>query len=144
MKKYIKTFKKKQNADSCQNVNYIKATFTHAVMIGQYFNKKELSSELKDFIINKNRHNGKYIYNVEIGYSAAYPKDKLKVFIYSNMAFIVPRICDIVQKETEINNYDPVLQSIAKKEALLTQYKQRNKYEVHKWWLCLNVQKMHI
>lgn len=110
-------------------------------MIGQYFNKKELSSELKDFIINKNRHNGKYIYNVEIGYSAAYPKDKLKVFIYSNMAFIVPRICDIVQKETEINNYDPVLQSIAKKEALLTQYKQRNKYEVHKWWLCLNVQK---
>lgn len=136
-----KDIQKKQNADSCQNVNYIKATFTHAVMIGQYFNKKELASELKDFIINKNRRDGKYICNVEIGYSAAYPNDKLKVFIYSNMAFMVPRICDIVQqqKETGINNYDPVLQSIAKKEALLTQYKQRNKYEVHKWWLCINV-----
>ena len=59
-----KDIQKKQNADSCQNVNYIKATFTHAVMIGQYFNKKELSSELKDFIINKNRHNGKYIYTM--------------------------------------------------------------------------------
>ena len=72
----------------------------------------------RDFIFDKSKHNGEYVCQVDVGYSAFYPENSPKILVYSNMAYIVPRICDVVQmqKEAGIDDNDPVLRSIAVKE----------------------------
>ena len=140
----VEDIQKEDKANLYQKVNYIDVTFTHEVMIGANFDKDKLILELKDLIINKNKHDGEYVFQVDIGYSVFYPENGLKVSLNSNMMYIVPRISDVVQiqKDAGVENYDPVLQSIAQKEKKLVDYKQKCKYAVHKWWLCINFPEM--
>lgn len=142
-KEVIEDIKKTTNISSYKKINFISATFTHEVMIGEYFDKERLKSELKEFIFDKSKHNGEYVCQVDVGYSALYPENLPKVLVHSNMAYIVPRICDIVkmQKEAGIEDNDPVLRSIAVKEKKLVDYKLNCKSPVHEWWLCINIPK---
>ncbi len=142
-KEVINDIKATVNINSYKKINYISATFTHEVMTGEYFDKKRLKSELRDFIFDKSKHNGEYVCQVDVGYSAFYPENFPKILVYSNMAYIVPRICDVVQmqKEAGIDDNDPVLRSIAVKEKKLVDYKLNCKSSVHEWWLCINIPK---
>ena len=114
----VEDIQKEDKSNLYQKVNYIDVTFTHEVMIGANFDKDKLILELKDLIINKNKYDGEYVFQVDIGYSVFYPENGLKVSLNSNMMYIVPRISDVVQiqKDAGVENYDPVLQSIAQKE----------------------------
>lgn len=129
--------------NSYEKINYMSVTFTHEVMTGEYFDKKRLKSELRDFIFDKSKHDGEYVCQVDVGYSVLYPKNTLKILLNSNMAYIVPRICDVVQmqKEVGIDDNDPVLRSISEKEKKLVGYKLNCKISVHEWWLCINIPK---
>lgn len=126
---------------SHKRINYINVTFTHEIMIGAQFDKKGLKSELRNFILDKDKYNGEYVCKVDVGYSVVYPEDKLKILLNSNMAYIVPRIGDVVQiqKNYGIENPDPVLRCIAEKEKKLVAYKQGCKYAISEWWLCINI-----
>lgn len=140
----IKDIQKNDKSNLYQKVNYISVIFTHEIMIGAQFDKRRLKLELRNFILNKNKYNGEYVCKVDVGYSFVYPKDKLKILLDSNMMYIVPRISDLVQmqKAAGVADCDPVLQSIASKEKKLNIYKEKCKYDVHEWWLCINVPKM--
>ena len=46
-------------------------------MIGAQFDKKGLKSELRNFILDKDKYNGEYVCKVDVGYSVVYPEDKL-------------------------------------------------------------------
>lgn len=138
----IKDIQKKEPSKLYQKINYISVTFRHEVMACDLYDKKKLESELKDFIIDRNKLNGEYVCQVDIGYSVVYPEDENapKVFLNSNMAYIVPHISDIAQIQKEAGlEADPVQRSIKDKEKKLVEYKQQCKYTVHKWWLCINV-----
>lgn len=141
----VKDIQKAEKANLSPKANYIRVTFTHEVMTGYHFDKNRLMLELKDFIINKNKHDGEYVCQVVMGYSTAYPEDgnAPKVFINSDLMYIVPHINDVVQiqKDAGVEDNDPVQRIISEKEKKLIKYKQECKYAVHKWWLCINVPK---
>lgn len=133
----IRNINKTENRNFYQDINYINVTFTHKVMIGELYDKNKLKSELKDFIICKNKHDGEYVSHVETGYSVVY--HNLNISVYFDMMYIVPRICDVVQIQKEKG--DPVMLCIAEKEKKLACYKQNCKFSVHEWWLCIDVPK---
>lgn len=135
----VKDIQKQTN--SCHGINYVLVTFTHEIMVGKPYVRNELKSELKDFILNGNNKQGKYIVNIDMGYSIIYPKDYLNISIISEMAYIVPTIEEVVnmQEQANIVNYDPIQRSIREKEQKLVLYKQRTVDLVGEWWLCIEI-----
>lgn len=118
-------------------------TFAHEIMIGEWYDKKVLKSELKDAVLKENKVEKKYIIQAEIGNSIIYPQDSLTIDVNSNMAYLVPSIDMIVSMHEKVasKNFDPVIQSISEKEGKLVGYKQKCQTDISQWWLCIEIPK---
>ncbi len=115
------------------HINYIDVKFAHEVMVGYQYDKKILKSELKKMLLDNKTSVGKYVKEAKAGYSYAYIENNLKITIFSEMMYIVPRISDI--------ELDPVLNNIEIKEKKLGIYKQKYHDSVNNWWLCIEIPK---
>ena len=115
------------------HINYIDVKFAHEVMVGYQYDKKILKSELKKMLLDNKTSVGKYVKEAKAGYSYAYIENNLKITIFSEMMYIVPRISDI--------ELDPVLNNIEIKEKKLGIYKQKDHDSVNNWWLCIEIPK---
>ena len=114
-------------------INYVYVKFAHEVMVGYWYDKKVLKSELKKMLLNDKTSAGKYVKEAKAGYSYAYIENDLKIIIFSEMMYIVPRISDI--------ELDPILNIIKQKEKKLGVYKQNYHDSVNNWWLCIEIPK---
>lgn len=121
--------------------NYFNIKFNHSVMINGRYNIEELKMELKSFIINGNRQSGNFISSVEFDYLEYCFENELIINISSDMAYIVPKINDILQINHGMckKDLDPVLRCIFEKEKKLDIYKQDNKRNISQWWLCIEI-----
>lgn len=132
-----------KSENSFYNINYIDVTFAHEIMIGEWYDKKVIKSELKDAVLKENKVEKKYIIQAEIGNSIIYPQDSLTIDINSNMAYLVPSIDMIVSMHAKVGSkdFDPVMQSISEKEGKLVSYKQKKQTDISQWWLCIEIPK---
>lgn len=122
------------DADLSRDINYINVTFAHKIMVGEWFDKKKLKSEIKSFLINGKKQECDYVRKLEAKYSAIYPSNNIKVDLNSDMMYLVPRMQGI-----GIGDQDPVIRCIDKKEKKLNCYKEKCNDTVSKWWLCIEV-----